>query len=160
MSRIFVRFALPLAACALVLGFGPVLASERDQGRAIGDTSVFATLPRPGHPFGIAVDTDRVYVSTSRGDFFAQQTNSEGERVFAFDKEGELLHTTFIATMPDATMGLWGVALDGNPRRSHKLYVADMNGRVLRLDLGQKQSPPEVFATPPAPFNTGDWHTT
>jgi sugar lactone lactonase YvrE len=101
-----------------------------------------------------------VYISTSRGDFFAQQTNSAGERVFAFDKEGELLQTTSIATMPDATMGLWGVALDGNPRRTHRLYVADMNGRILRLNLGQKHSAPEVFATPPAPFNTGDWHTT
>src|SRR5712692_5605269 len=99
MLKTMVRFALPLAACALVLGFGPVLASDRGQ-NSIGDTSVFATLPRPGHPFGIAVDTDRVYVSTSRGDFFAQQTNSEGERVFAFDKEGELQQTTSIATMP------------------------------------------------------------
>src|SRR6266852_7949333 len=109
MLKMIVRFALPLASCALVLGFGPVLASDRDQSRTIGDTSVFATLPRPGHPFGIAVDTDRVYVSTSRGDFFAQQPNSLGERVFAFDTDGELLRTTSIATMPNATMGLWGV---------------------------------------------------
>jgi sugar lactone lactonase YvrE len=158
--KLIVRFAVPLAACVLVLGFGPVFASDRDQARMIGDTSVFATLPRPGHPFGIAVDTDRIYVSTSRGDFFAQQTNSEGERVFAFDKEGELLQTTSIATMKDATMGLWGVALDGNARRTHKLYVADMNGRVLRLDLSKQHAAPEVFATPPPPFNTGDWRTT
>src|SRR6266852_2575007 len=108
LRHIVARVALPLAACALVLGFGPVLASDRDQ-RSIGDTRVFATLPRPGHPFGIAVDTDRVYVSTSRGDFFAQQPNSLGERVFAFDTDGELLRTTSIATMPNATMGLWGV---------------------------------------------------
>src|SRR6266849_6796734 len=81
LPRIAVRIALPLAAYALVLGFGPVLASDRDQ-RSIGDTSIFATMPRPGHPFGIAVDTDRVYVSPSRGDFFAQQPNSLGERVF------------------------------------------------------------------------------
>src|SRR5205823_6626138 len=94
---------VPLASCAFVLGFGPVLASDRDEGRRIGDTSVFATTPFPGHPFGIAVDTDRVYVSTSRGDFFAQQANSAGERVFAFSKDGELLQTTSITTMPDAT---------------------------------------------------------
>ncbi len=161
LPRIAVRVALPLAACALVLGFGPVLASDRGQGQSIGDTSVFARIPGPvGHPFGIAVDTDRVYVSTSRGDFFAQQPNSLGERVFAFDTDGELLRTTSIATMPNATMGLWGVALDGNPRRTHKLYVADMNGRVLRLDLSNKHAAPEVFATPPPPFNTGDWRTT
>src|SRR3982074_2227316 len=94
LRKLAVRAVLPVAACALVLTINPVLAREGDEGRQIGDTSIFATLPFPGHPFGIAVDTDRVYVSTSRGDFFASQTNSAGERVFTFDKRGHLLHTT------------------------------------------------------------------
>src|SRR5579859_2873561 len=86
LRNVAVRFGLPLASCAFVLAINPVLAHEDDDtGRTIGETSVFATTPFPGHPFGIAVDSDRVYVSTSRGDFFAQQTNSAGERVFAFD---------------------------------------------------------------------------
>jgi outer membrane protein assembly factor BamB len=126
---------------------------------AFGDTSIFATLPYPGHLFGVAVDSDRIYISTSRGDFFANQTNSDGERVFALDLDGRLLDTTSIATMPDATMGLWGVALDGNHGKDHKLYVADMNGRILRVGLDKKAGPAEVFATPPAGFE-GGWMTT
>src|SRR6266513_1580704 len=49
---------------------------------AFGDVSVFASAPAPGHPFGIAVGDDRVYVSTSAGDFFAGHQNSDDERVF------------------------------------------------------------------------------
>jgi hypothetical protein len=126
---------------------------------AFGDTSIFATLPYPGHPFGVAVDRGRVYISTSRGDFFANQPNSDGERVLAYDFAGRLVHTTSIATMPHALMGLWGLALDGNPTPTHKLYVADMNGRILRLGLGHDAGPPEVFAVPPAGFE-GGWMTT
>jgi len=88
LRKVAIRVVLPVASCAFVLGFNPVLAREDgDDGHTSGDASVFATTPFPGHPFGVAVDAeaDRVYVSTSRGDFFAQQTNSAGERVFAFD---------------------------------------------------------------------------
>ena len=159
--RVVARFVLALTSCALVLGLPPALASQQDDDEeAIGATTVFATVPFPGHPFGVAVDRDRVYVSTSRGDFFAQQLNSAGERVFAFDKLGNLDRTINVPTMPDASMGLWGVALDGNSRPTHKLFVADMNGRILTLDIGQSDPTLQVFATPPPPFNTGDWHTT
>jgi sugar lactone lactonase YvrE len=151
---------LPIAACSLVVGFGPVLARDDEDGRAIGDTRVFATMPFPGHPVGIAVDRDRVYVDTSRGDFFASQTNSAGERLFTFDRRGALLQTTTIPTMPDATMGLWGLALDGNEGSASRLFVADMNGRILRVDISRRQPTIEVFSTPPPPFNSGDWHTT
>ena len=64
--------------------------------RAFGDVSVFASAPAPGHPFGIAVDGDRVYVSTSAGDFFAGHQNSDDERVFAYDDDGTLVGTTVI----------------------------------------------------------------
>ena len=67
---------------------------------AFGATSVFATLPYPGHLFGIAVDTNRIYVSTSRGDFFANQTNSDGERVFALNLEGKLLDRSLMKRLP------------------------------------------------------------
>jgi hypothetical protein len=161
-GRLALRLFLPVATCSLVLGFGSAFADEREHGdhQKIGDISVFASVPFPGHPFGIAVDTDRVYISTARGDFFAGQLNPDGERVFTYDDDGQLLQTTSIATMPNSDMGLFGLALDGNPRRSHKLYVADMNGRILTLDLSRQHPVPEVFSTPPPPFNTGDWHTT
>jgi sugar lactone lactonase YvrE len=153
-----VRLAAIAAAISLAPMSSPALAAHPVH-PAYGDTSVFATLPYPGHPFGVAVDRDRVYVSTSRGDFFANQPNSDGERVFAYTFGGKLVNTTSIATMPDATMGLWGVALDGNPKPTHKLYVADMNGRILRISLDHNPVPPEVFATPPPEF-AGGWMTT
>lgn len=128
-----------------------------------GDVSVFASAPAPGHPFGIAVDNGRIYVSTSAGDFFADPANgghmnSDGERIFAYDEAGNLVATTSIATMPDATMGLFGLALDGNPGPRHELYVADMNGRILRVDLGPHPSAPVVFSQVPASTGlAGDW---
>jgi sugar lactone lactonase YvrE len=151
-----------LGSIAIVLGLTPALAKEREDRPKFGDTSVFASVPAPGHPFGIAVDRQRVYVSTSVGDFFAgMRMNSAGEEVLAYDRDGKLVHTTHIATQPDATMGLWGMALDGNPERGHNLFVADMNGRILRVGLNDERTTtaPEVFATPPAAFS-GGWPVT
>jgi len=141
---------------ALMLGAGnPALAGP---GRAIGDLSIFASAPAPGHPFGIAVDDDRVYVSTSAGDFFAGHQNSDDERVFAYDGDGNLVDTTVIDTAQDSDMGLFGLALDGNSGRSHKLYVADMNGRILRHGTGNHADPPELFSQVPASTGlAGDW---
>ena len=152
------------AALAITLGpsTSPVLAGGAPRQPAIGDVTVFASAPAPGHPFGIAVDGDTVYVSTSAGDFFADpdhggHQNSDGERVFAYDEHGRLIRTTVIATMPNATMGLFGLALDGNKGPNHKLYVADMNGRILRLDLGRHPAAPTVFAQVPPPQSEGGW---
>ena len=158
------RVVAALGVMAVGQTLMPALASESAR-PAIGDTSIFATLPYPGHPFGVAVDHARVYISTSRGDFFASpqtggQLNSDGERIFAYDLAGKLMHTTSIATMPNADMGLFGLALDGNPTPNHNLYVADMNGRILRLALDRDAPAPEVFAQPPAPFVGLGWHAT
>jgi sugar lactone lactonase YvrE len=160
LQQLMVRVVVPVAACLLVFGFGSVMAADNPDVHHIGDATVFATLPFPGHPFGIAVDRDRIYVDTSRGDFFAQQTNSAGERIFVLNAHGNILETITVPTMPDATMGLWGLALDGNRGREHNLFAADMNGRILRVHIGQERPTFEVFSTPPPPFNTGDWHTT
>src|SRR6266446_8944705 len=143
------RVIAALGAIALGQALTPALASESTR-PAIGDTTVFATVPYPGHPFGVAVDHSRIYVSTSRGDFFASpptggQLNSDGERVFAYDKAGHLVNTTYIATMPNSDMGLFGLALDGNPTPDHQLYVADMNGRIQRLSLDHDSAAPVLF---------------
>src|SRR5437899_971203 len=155
---------LPLAIlAAIALGpIGPALAGEAANQPAIGDTTVFATVPAPGHPFGVAVDTNRVYISTSAGDFFADpftggHLNSDGERVFAYDNHGRLVTTTSIATMPNSNMGLFGLALDGNPMSNRQLYIADMNGRILRLSLGQTNAAPVLFAQAPL---AGGWMVT
>jgi hypothetical protein len=160
LQHLAVRVGLPIAACSLVLGFGTVFAQADAEQHEIGHTSVFATFPFPGHPFGIAVDDDKIYVDSSRGDFFASQTNSAGERLFVLNKHGHILQTVTIPTMPEATMGLWGIALDGNHGRDHRAYVADMNARILRVNIGQARPTFDVFSTPPPPFDTGDWHTT
>jgi len=136
------------------VGIGPALAARP----AFGDVSVFAGAPAPGHPFGIAVDNDRVYVSTSAGDFFAGHQNSDDERVFTYNDAGKLVGSTTIDTADNSDMGLFGLALDGNTGKDHKLYVADMNGRILRLGLGSHAGAPEVFSQVPADTGlAGDW---
>jgi sugar lactone lactonase YvrE len=149
---------------ALGPGIGSARADETTTDPAIGDTTVFASAPAPGHLFGVAVDRNRVYVSTSAGDFFADPAtgghlNSDGERVFAYDKGGNLVRTTTIATSPNSNMGLFGLALDGNPTPDHQLYVADMNGRILRLNLDHQNSAPQLFAQAP-PELAGGWMVT
>ena len=151
-----------LGTIGLVPGSWPALANDGASRPAIGDTSVFASVPAPGHPFGVAVDKSRVYVSTSAGDFFADPAtgghlNSDGERVFAYDNNGTLVTTTTIATMPNSNMGLFGLALDGNPTPDHQLYVADMNGRILRLSLDHDNAAPVLFAQAPL---AGGWMVT
>ncbi len=156
------RIIAVVGTMALAPALIPAHANESAR-PAIGDTTVFATAPFPGHLFGVAVDHSRIYISTSRGDFFASpatggQLNSAGERVFAYDKAGHLVKTTSIATMPNSDMGLFGLALDGNPTPTHKLYVADMNGRILRLALDRDAAAPELFAQVPPPFSGLGWH--
>lgn len=150
------RHLAVIAVAAVVLGVSPVVARNQDNAPQIGDVSIFATTPAPGHPFGIAVGDKAVYVSTSAGDFFAGHTNSEDERVFTYDLSGNLLadKTTVIDTADDSDMGLFGLALDGNPGSHQGLFVADMNGRILRLELGPHPAPPTVFSETPIP---GGW---
>src|SRR5437763_11592400 len=126
------RLGVVIAAIGLFPSGGAVLAHG---GPSIGPVNVFATVPGPGHPFGIAVGDNRVYVSTSAGDFFADPANgghrnNDDERIFTYDESGNLVDTTVIDTMDGATMGLFGLALDGNPGPKHQLFVADMNGRI------------------------------
>ena len=60
--------------------------------------------------------------------------------------------------MPNSDMGLFGLALDGNPTPSHNLYVADMNGRILRLALDRDAPAPQLFSQTPPPLNGLGWH--
>ena len=150
------RASLVLVAVAAIvlIGINPALAG----GRGADGVTIFATAPAPGHPFGIAVDHDRVYVSTSAGDFFAGHLNSDDERVFTYSKSGKLLESTTIDTIDNSDMGLFGLALDGNSNATHNLYVADMNGRILRVDLSSHPAAPEVFSQVPVDSGlAGDW---
>lgn len=157
------RRIFAISAIVLVLGTSPAVAGNPHPQPDIGDVEIFASAPAPGHPFGIAVEGKRVYVSTSAGDFFADpenggHKNSDDERIFTYDQDGNLIDTTVIDTMDEATMGLFGIALDGNPKPRHKLYVADMNGRIWRVDLSNHPTPPELFSqVPVASGLSGDW---
>lgn len=148
-----------IATVTIAPGISP--AAARDHGSDA--VSVFASAPAPGHPFGVAVGDGRVYVSTSAGDFFADpehggHQNSDDERIYTYDEDGNLVGTTVIDTPDNATMGLFGLALDGNPGPRHSLYVADMNGRILKVGLGAHPAPPTVFSQVPASSGlAGDW---
>lgn len=142
-----------LGAIALVTVFAGSAAAQG----VIGETTVFAHVPAPGHPFGVAVDSNRIFVDTSDGDFFAPHLNSNGERVFSYSSDGHLLSTTRVATQPNASMGLNGLALDGNQGRDHYAYIADMNGRVLRLAVNRPRAKPTVFSEVPPPMTYGNW---
>ena len=149
------RRVVVIGAIAAVLAAGVAPTSAAAKGPRIGPVRVFASAPAPGHPFGIAVGDGRVYVSTSAGDFFADPataaTNTDDERVFTYDEDGTLLDTTRHRHAPTTRdMGLFGLALDGNPGQSHQLFVADMNGRILAIGLGKHAGPPEVFSQVPA----------
>ena len=156
-ARRWIIVAASGSLIALALGGSPALARGGDA------VKVFATAPAPGHPFGIAVGDGRVYVSTSAGDFFADPANggflnSDDERVFTYDDDGTLLDTAVIDTADNSNMGLFGLALDGNPGPKHQLFVADMNGRILTVGLGQHAGPPRVFSQVPASTGlAGDW---
>jgi sugar lactone lactonase YvrE len=158
--RIAAAGALVASAAA---GAGPAVARVHAASVGTDTVSVFASAPAPGHPFGIAVGDGRVYVSTSAGDFFADPANgghlnSDDERVFTYDEAGLLLDTTVIDTADRSDMGLFGLALDGNPGPKHQLFVADMNGRILTVGLGRHAGPPKVFAQVPADSGlAGDW---
>jgi outer membrane protein assembly factor BamB len=154
--------AARVAAAAALIAVGP-LAGPVGARSANDAVSVFASAPAPGHPFGIAVGDGRVYVSTSAGDFFADpehggHQNSDDERVFTYDEDGSLLDTTVIDTADNSDMGLFGLALDGNPGPKHQLFVADMNGRILTLGLGAHPGAPKVFSQVPAGSGlAGNW---
>jgi sugar lactone lactonase YvrE len=156
--RTIIRLAAAIALIAILPGAGSVAARTGSDG-----VSVFASAPAPGHPFGIAVGDGRVYVSTSAGDFFADpehggHRNSDDERIFTYDEDGSLVDSTVIDTADNSDMGLFGLALDGNPGPRHQLFVADMNGRILTVGLGAHAGPPRVFSQVPADSGlAGDW---
>jgi len=125
MSSHGIRFkVLRVVATGGLIAVGPMVAAASAAHVGSDRVSVFASAPAPGHPFGIAVGDDRVYVSTSAGDFFADPANgghrnSDDERVFTYDEDGTLVDTTVIDTADNSDMGLFGLALDGNPGPTH-----------------------------------------
>src|SRR2546426_1203499 len=148
------KVATRAAVMVVVAGLTVTAASINARGRArpIGDIEVFATLPYPGHPGGLAVDGRTLYVDTSNADFDRPFDTSDEIWALRLDT-GEPVPTGMnpiqVARQASAqTMGLLGMALDAQGR----LYIADMNGRVLRVDPDTGLD--EVYGTIPTNTDT------
>lgn len=119
-TTLLVTVAL-VAAAGLAVG-----AQERER----FDVDVFARIGAPGHPEGIAVDTDgTIYVGTHTGLVSGDPGPS---KVFAFTPDGELLREYTIEGQDlDDTHGILAMAFDADG----VLYIADRNpGRIVTLD--------------------------
>src|SRR2546423_13443626 len=141
---------LTAIAIAVLVTAAPAMAQTPD--RPIGDIEVFATLPYPGQPGGLAVAGRTLYVDTSNADF--DRPFDASDEIWAYN-----LDTGEPAGLPSnpievaraasvQTMGLLGMALDAQGR----LYAADMNGRVVRVD--PRTAAQEVYATIPTSTDT------
>jgi DNA-binding beta-propeller fold protein YncE len=138
--------------CVGALCVGAVAATDTGAAtRQIGETRVFATVPYPGNPGGLLVSGQTLYVDTSGADFDREFDGKDD--IFAYDlPTGQLLAegaNPIVVTRqsPVATMGLAGIAQDAEGR----LYVADMNGRIVRVD--PRTGAQSVYAT----FPTGTY---
>lgn len=98
------------------------------------DIQIFATVPEPGQPEGIAIAANgHVFVGTHAS---AASTSSAPSKLFEYDAAGQLLGEIVIQGQQlDATHGLTGMAFDGN-------------GILFALD----RAPPRVLMIDP---NTG-----
>ena len=149
-SKVVKRAAVLAVVAGLSVTAVPIKAQTPR--RPIGDIEVFATLPYPRHPGGLAVDGRTVYVDTSNADFDRPFDTSDEIWAYNLDsaqpKAGVLNPIQVVRAASVQTMGLLGMALDAQGR----LYVADMNGRVVRVD--PRTGAQEVYATIPTSTDT------
>ena len=147
-----VRTTLAMLALALALGViaGPIAAQAAQ--RPVGDIEVFATLPYPGHPGGLAVTGRTLYVDTSNAGFDRLFDASDEIWTYNLDSgeplAGRINPIQVFRAASVQTMGLLGMALDAAGR----IYVADMNGRIDRVD--PRTGAQEVYGTIPTSTDT------
>ena len=99
---------------------------------AAGELALFAAVPDPGAPRGLAVGADgTVYVATNNG---TAQGEAGPSRVLAFSPDGRPGREFTVLGQPDGHgIGLTGLTLD----RSGDLLALDAStARVLRIDVG------------------------
>ena len=144
------RAALLAVVAALTVTATPLRAQTPQ--RPIGDIEVFATLPYPGHAGGLAVDGRTLYVDTSNADFDRPFDSSDEIWAYNLDSAKPIASGLNPIQVPRVasvqTMGLLGIALDAQGR----LYIADMNGRVVRVD--PRTGAEDVYATIPTITDT------
>jgi len=141
-----------LTAIAIAVLVTTVPGMAQTPKRPIGDIQVFATLPYPGHPGGLAVDGRNVYVDTSNADFDRPFDPSDEIWSYSLDTgnptRGVLNPIEVLRAASVQTMGLLGMALDAQGR----IYAADMNGRIVRVD--PRTGAQQVYATIPTSTDT------
>jgi hypothetical protein len=142
------RIALVTVLAAGLLWWSPTVHASTTP-RPFGDIRVFTTLGYPGTPGGIAVNGDTVYVDTSAAN--VDRLFDGYDQIYSYDtRTAEQVRRpiTVSRQYPVAPMGLAGMAQDAAGR----LYVADMNGRVDRVDPRTGAS--ETYATIPTGADT------
>ena len=142
-----VRKPVALMAVAALLSItSPALAQAAP--RPIGDTRVFATIPYPGHPGGLAVSGQTLYVDTAAPG--SDRPFDGQDEIFSYDlrtggqtnQKPNPIDVSRVAPVPQ-NMGLAGLVLDAAGR----LYAADMNGRVVRMN--PRTGAQDTYATIP-----------
>ena len=136
------RVAAPVFAGLLLL----CTASVEAQNRPIGDSEVFAAVPLPGFPEGIAVRGNRVYVSGP-----AAFGITDPATVWAYDLKTKSLAAQYPIKFNNQAAGMKGLSCiafgpDGD------LYAIEPFVGVIRmhLDPGNTQSVYSAFPPPPA----------
>lgn len=132
------RPSLVLAAAALGI------AVSAGAGHRVGHTDVFATVPSPGAPEGIAVRDGVVYVGTHV--WIGGNSGGPPSKIFRYDlATGAPLGDIAIQGQNlGATHGILGMAFDALGR----LYVIDVSpSRIIRIDLESEAQ--DTYATLP-----------
>jgi sugar lactone lactonase YvrE len=121
------------AVCVLLLGALLVAASVAQAQTATRAFSVFARVPEPGQPEGLAVAQDgTVYAGTDVAPFGVRPEGIQPAKVFAFTPNGQLKRAyTILGETYAPWYGLFGLAVDGDGI----VYALDHNPpRVLAID--------------------------
>lgn len=129
-------------------------ASGEEARPEVGETRVLARVPYPGQPGTVFVDGDTVW-TTAEG---LMQPDLDPWPVRAYDRRtgAEQPEKTFRVAHPGpGVMAIRGMARD----RQGRLYLVDMNGRVLRTTEPTTAGRPavEVYATIPSHGNGDAW---
>ena len=147
-----IALAAAVALAGSLPGGGLPRASGDEARPELGETRVFARVPYPGQPQAVYADGDTIWASAAA----LMQPELKEWPVWAYDRRTgqEKVDETFGIPSPGpALMALAGMARDDQDR----LYIVDMNGRILRTPVpspGERRTV-EVYATIPTHGNGG-----
>jgi sugar lactone lactonase YvrE len=134
-------------AAAVALLFG-LTGAAMAQDRPVGDTQMFASVPAPGYPEGIAVRGGRVYVSGP-----AAFGLTQAPMVWAYDLKTKALAAQYPIKPMNPYAGMRALSCiafgpDG------KLYGIEPFVGIIRMSLDQANTQ-EIYSAFPAPPQTG-----